>query len=70
MAMNQRTKNRFGRIGVLMGGASSEREISLKSGKAVYGVLKQSGLEVVAIDVTTDNAGELMGLKKSHNKNC
>lgn len=39
------------RIGVLMGGLSSEREVSLKSGKAVLEALKSKNLEVVAIDI-------------------
>ncbi len=47
--------NNFGRIGVLMGGASSEREISLKSGNAVYESLKNQALEVTAIDIQTDD---------------
>jgi D-alanine-D-alanine ligase len=41
----------MGRVAVLMGGATAEREISLKSGKAVFGALKSLGLDVVAIDV-------------------
>jgi len=45
----------FGRIGVLMGGPSSEREISLSSGRAVYESLKAQSLEVVAIDIRTDD---------------
>lgn len=45
----------LGRIGVLMGGPSSERKISLKSGKAVYESLRQEGLDVVAIDITSDD---------------
>jgi D-alanine-D-alanine ligase len=68
MAMNPRAE--FGSIGVLMGGPSAEREISLRSGKAVYEALKQSGLEVVAIDVKTDNLKELIGLIKPYNINC
>jgi D-alanine--D-alanine ligase len=44
----------FGKIGVLMGGPSSERGISLKSGGAVYESLKSQGLDVVAIDIQTD----------------
>ena len=44
-------KRKFDRIGVLMGGLSSEREISLKSGKAVYQALKEQGLNVVALDI-------------------
>jgi len=68
MAVNSTTN--FGRIGVLMGGPSAEREISLKSGKAVYEALKQSGLEAVAIDVATDTKEEIINLIKSHNINC
>jgi D-alanine-D-alanine ligase len=41
-------------IGVFMGGTSPEREISLKSGKAIYQSLKSSGYNVVAIDVGPD----------------
>lgn len=44
-------KDKVSRIGVLMGGPSSEREISLKSGKAVYQALKEEGLDVVALDI-------------------
>lgn len=40
------------RIGVLMGGRSSEREISLKTGQAVYQALIRRGYDAVAIDVT------------------
>ena len=64
------TQNKFGRIGVLMGGPSAEREISLKSGKAVYEALKESGLEIVAIDVKTDTEEEIIGLIKTRNINC
>jgi len=41
----------FGRIGVLMGGYSSEREISLRSGRAIYEALAQEGCRVVAVDL-------------------
>jgi D-alanine--D-alanine ligase len=47
--------NKFGRIGVLMGGPSSEREVSLKSGGAVYESLKNQNLNAVAIDIKTDD---------------
>jgi D-alanine-D-alanine ligase len=47
------------KIGVLMGGNSSEREISLKSGKAVLQGLKKCGYNVTAIDVGPDLAGKL-----------
>jgi D-alanine-D-alanine ligase len=42
------------RIGVLMGGASPERDISLKSGTAVHNALKAAGYDAVAIDVGSD----------------
>lgn len=42
------------KIGLLMGGPSSEREISLKSGRAVEEALRRCGLNVVAIDVDKD----------------
>ena len=60
----------FGRIGVLMGGASSEREISLKSGKAVYEALKKSSLDVIPIDITTESAEENIRLINSCNIDC
>lgn len=60
----------FGRIGVLMGGPSSEREISLKSGKAVYEALKEAGVEVTAIDIKTDNLKENISLIESKRINC
>jgi len=42
------------RIGVLMGGTSAEREVSLCSGKAVEAALRAQGLELEAIDVGSD----------------
>jgi D-alanine-D-alanine ligase len=42
------------RIGVLMGGWSREREISLISGKMVCEALKRKGLDATAIDVKRD----------------
>lgn len=40
------------RIGVLMGGQSSEREVSLRTGQAVYQSLIRRGYDAVTIDVT------------------
>ncbi|MDX8407811.1 MAG: D-alanine--D-alanine ligase [Mariprofundaceae bacterium] len=42
----------FGRVGVLMGGTSSEREISLRSGAAVLKALLKTGVDAVGIDLT------------------
>ncbi|MFO0753137.1 MAG: D-alanine--D-alanine ligase [Thermodesulfovibrionales bacterium] len=39
------------RIGVLMGGTSAEREVSLKSGMAVYRALEKKGYRVASLDV-------------------
>jgi D-alanine-D-alanine ligase len=39
------------KIGVLMGGQSSERDVSLRTGEAVYRSLVRSGYDAVAIDV-------------------
>jgi len=51
--MNSMTQHTLpGRVGVLMGGTSSEREISLLSGQAVLGALKAQGVDAVAIDLT------------------
>lgn len=41
-----------GRIGVLMGGRSSEREVSLRTGQAVLQSLVRRGYDAVGIDVT------------------
>ena len=50
----------FGRIGILMGGISSEREISLKSGRAVFDALLRRGCDVVAIDITDKNSENVL----------
>ena len=46
-------------IGVLMGGMSSERPISIKSGRAVSAALRERGYRVVEIDVGPNTAHEL-----------
>jgi D-alanine-D-alanine ligase len=50
---------RGARVGVLMGGLSSEREVSLDSGAAVAGALRRRGWDVVEIDVGRDVAVRL-----------
>ena len=42
------------KIGVLMGGMSSEREVSLRSGSAVFNALKKLGYNAVAIDAASN----------------
>jgi len=64
------TQCNFGRIGVLMGGSSSEREISLKSGKAVYDSLKELNLDVVALDIKTEDVKENIRLIRAQKIDC
>ncbi len=44
----------FGRIGILAGGPSNERDISLRSGKAVFKALSDEALDVIFLDVYDD----------------
>ncbi len=44
----------FGRVAVLMGGLSAEREVSLDSGGAVLAALRRQGVDAVGIDVGHD----------------
>jgi D-alanine-D-alanine ligase len=50
--VNQRWHNK--RIGVLMGGVSREREISLKTGAAILQALQEGGYQAVGIEVSDD----------------
>ncbi len=49
-----------GNIGVLMGGVSAEREISLRSGEAITKALRDRGYDVCTIDVGHDIAEQLI----------
>ncbi|MDC4224896.1 MAG: hypothetical protein MPW15_11875 [Candidatus Manganitrophus sp.] len=49
------------RIGVLMGGMSAEREVSLKSGRAIAASLDRMGYTAVPIDVDSEVAQSLRG---------
>lgn len=40
----------FGRVAVLLGGDSAEREVSLRSGKAVAAALQRQGIDVIEFD--------------------
>ncbi|MFA5356615.1 MAG: D-alanine--D-alanine ligase [Candidatus Omnitrophota bacterium] len=55
----------LGKVGVLMGGPSTEREISLKSGSAVYESLKQAGVDAVAVDIKTEEKEDNARLLRS-----
>lgn len=54
MAVSEAMKQKYGRVGVLYGGTSAEREISLISGSSVIAALQRSGVDLVAIDVDAD----------------
>ena len=49
----------FGKVAVLMGGLSAEREISLQSGKAVLTALQNKGVDAHAVDVGENIITEL-----------
>lgn len=51
------------KIGVLMGGRSAEREVSLRTGEAIYNALVNKGFNAVKIDVDFDIAEQLKGQK-------
>lgn len=68
--LSRRDYSDLGKIGVLMGGPSTEREISLKSGRAVYEALKQEGVSVELIDITSDNEDTTTRLIHSFGIDC
>jgi D-alanine-D-alanine ligase len=55
-----RHQHRDKKIGILMGGLSAEREISLRTGAAVEAALKGAGYQTVAIDAGRDLAARLL----------
>ena len=53
MRINKRNMEEIKKIIVICGGSSSEREISLQSGKGVYDALKKLGYETTIVDFKT-----------------
>src|SRR6185295_15494022 len=53
--------NGFGKVAVLMGGRSAEREISLLSGNAVLGALRERGVDAHAFDPKDRQMADLKG---------
>lgn len=49
----------FGRVGVLYGGHSAEREVSLMSGQGVYDALRSLGIDAYLFDTKTQTLAEL-----------
>ncbi|MDG1311420.1 MAG: D-alanine--D-alanine ligase [Porticoccaceae bacterium] len=60
---NPSAMSKLGRVGLLYGGTSSEREISLMSGYAVHKAMLSLGIDVVAIDADEN----LLQTLPSHN---
>lgn len=58
---------RFGRVAVLMGGWSAERDVSLSSGQAVFEALAGQGIDTVAIDLHREDARDLGRLLADQN---
>jgi D-alanine-D-alanine ligase len=53
----------FGKVAVLMGGPSAEREVSLRSGAMVLDGLLEAGVDAVAIDAGRDVLDEIKRVK-------
>jgi D-alanine-D-alanine ligase-like ATP-grasp enzyme len=52
-----------GRVAVLMGGDSAEREVSLNSGNAVYQALLEAGVDAIPVDLQACDFHQLAELK-------
>lgn len=57
--MHKQDINQFGRVAVLLGGESGEREISLKSGRAVLDAFIRQGVNAVAFDPAYQDVADL-----------
>jgi D-alanine-D-alanine ligase len=57
--MSEQNKSRFGKVAVLFGGKSAEREVSLKSGAAVLAALCRAGVDAHAFDPASNDLHEL-----------
>jgi D-alanine-D-alanine ligase len=52
--------NEFGKVAVLLGGPSAEREVSLMSGNGVLGALREKGVDAHPFDPAERNLWELV----------
>lgn len=60
MQLSAQHIQRLGRIAVLMGGCSAEREVSLRSGQAVLAALHQAGLNAFGLELGQDAVQQLL----------
>ncbi|MBC7756984.1 MAG: D-alanine--D-alanine ligase [Bdellovibrio sp.] len=56
--------NKFGKVAVLLGGTSGEREVSLKSGNAVLAALLRQGVDAYAFDTAHQELSALKGFDR------
>ena len=56
---------KFGKVAVLFGGKSDEREVSLKSGGAVLAALKRQGVDATAFDPASQGLSELKAFDRA-----
>lgn len=59
--------NKFGKVAVLFGGKSGEREVSLKSGAAVLAALLRQGVDAIAFDPAVQPLHELEDFDRTFN---
>lgn len=57
--MNSNSTTDFGKVAVMMGGSSSERDISLESGKAVLAALQRQNIPAGIVDPQNNLIGQL-----------
>ena len=57
--MTSSLAKKFGKVAVLMGGISAEREVSLNSGAAVLAALTAQGVNAYRVDAQPENIGSL-----------
>ena len=60
MSLQEKAPQDLGRVAVLMGGCSAEREVSLKSGQAVLAALRARGVDAFGLDLGRDAVAQLL----------
>ncbi|HKM15447.1 MAG TPA: D-alanine--D-alanine ligase [Marinospirillum sp.] len=63
MSLSKEAIHKFGRVAVLMGGCSAERDVSLRSGNAVLAALLRSGVNAFGLDLTKQAVAQLTAEK-------
>ncbi len=63
--MPNKLTSKFGKVAVLLGGKSGEREVSLKSGNAVLAALLRQGVDAYAFDPALQELSELKNFDRT-----